>query len=492
MNVNLFARESGGGRTINRRRIPVLVLVMAACILAASVVMISRNQTAQAAAIAGDWSTYLGDQNHSGFNRAEKIINPTSAPNLKLHWSAQAGGYIYVNNVTDQPVEANGMVYWGSWDGNEHAMNLSGTQVWDTGLGYTYSSVCDTLVGIAGTPTVATIKIGGTATPVLYVGGGNVNFYALNANTGAIIWSTPLGTQPDNFIWSSPALFKGSIYIGLSSLGDCPLVQGKFFKLDAQTGAIQQVFNVVPDGCTGGSVWGSPTIDTAAGTVYFATGNDGSCSSTEPYATSLVELNASNLAYVGSWKVPVAQQIVDSDFGSTPTLFNASIGGQNTPLVGIANKNGMYYTFVRGSISNGPIWSVQIATLGGGCGPNCGDGSISPSAWNGATLFVAGGQTTIKGVSCKGSLDALNPATGAFKWQHCLNDGPVLGAVSGAPGLVVVGEGNTMVIVATTNGHTLFTYTDSSSNSLFYGAASISNGVLYIGNYDGYLYAIGI
>ena len=131
---------------------------------------------------------------------------------------------------------------------------------------------------------------------VLFVGGGNASFYALNALTGAIIWQTSLGTSPDNFIWSSPVYYKGSIYIGLASLGDCPEVQGNLFRLNASTGAIQNTFNVMPSGCTGGGVWGSPTIDASDGSVYFATGNNDACSSSEPYATALVNVQASNLA----------------------------------------------------------------------------------------------------------------------------------------------------------------------------------------------------
>jgi outer membrane protein assembly factor BamB len=188
----------------------------------------------------------------------------------------------------------------GSWDGNEHATNLNGTQAWQKGLGYTFNANCNNLVGVASTATLRTLSIGGTSTPVLFVGGGNATFYALNANTGATIWSTSLGSSPDHFIYSSPAFYKGSIYIGLSSFGDCPLVQGQLIKLNAKTGAIQHIFSVVPAGCLGGGVWGSPTIDANDNSVYFATGNDGSCSQGEPYTIALVKVNASDLSYISS------------------------------------------------------------------------------------------------------------------------------------------------------------------------------------------------
>ena len=44
----------------------------------------------------------------------------------------------------------------------------------------------------------------GSATSVLYVGGGNSTVYALNAATGAVLWSYNVGGNPNTFVWSSP------------------------------------------------------------------------------------------------------------------------------------------------------------------------------------------------------------------------------------------------------------------------------------------------
>ena len=434
----------------------------------------------------GDWSTYLNNNGRQGFNGVETTINPSSAPHLKLHWTDAGGGAIF-----SQPVESNGRIYWGSFDGYEHATNLNGIQVWQQFLGQTLPN-CNSRVplGVVSTATVASVSINGKLTSVVFVGGGNANFYALNASSGAVICKTVLGTPSSNrFIWSSPAVYNGSAYIGVASIGDCPLVQGQIFQINVSTGAIQHIFNVVPNGCTGGGIWGSPTIDEEAGALYFATGNPNRCAMKDPYTIALVKLRASDLSVISSWQVPVAQRTKDSDFGSTPTLFQATINGSLRSLVGVANKNGIYYVFDRLTISSGPIWEAKIA-MGGDC-PECGDGSISPSAWDGSKLYVAGGKTSINGSACPGSLRALNPATGAFIWQHCMKNGAVIGAVSLVPGVAVVIEGSYLILVATASGNTLFTYTGSTTTSHFYGAASISHGVLYIGNKDKKLYALG-
>ena len=438
------------------------------------------------AASSGDWSTYLRDNGRSGFNAAETIINQTTAPKLKLHWTYAAGGAI-----STQPVEVKGLIYWGSWDGYEHATNLTGTQVWATMLGTTTDTNCSPpTVGVASTATVASVVINGTATLMDFVGGGNGQFYALNATTGAIIWRNTLGSPPSHFLWSSPALYHGSIYEGMASFGDCPLVQGQLIQLNAATGAIQHIFKVVPNVCTGGGVWGSPAIDGATGMLYFATGNGGSCSTAEPYATAIVQLRASDLAFVDSWQSPLAHRLPDSDFGTTPTLFSATIQGVSHQLVGAENKDGKYYALDRANIGKGPIWKATLA-VSGEC-PQCGQGGISPSAWDGSTLYAAGGNTTIKGSSCQGSLRALNPATGAFSWQYCMTSGPVLGAVTAVPGVVTVGQGTYLTVLSASSGALLYSHQVTIGGGKFYGAASISNGILYIGHANGKLYAFGL
>ncbi len=202
-----------------------------------------------------------------------------------------------------------------------------------------------------------------------------------------------------------------------------------------------------------------------------------------------LNIRASDLSIVSSWQLPADQQVKDGDFGSTPTLFSARIGGKVHHLVGIANKNGVYYALDEANIGNGPVWSAIVAR--GGSNAQAGFGSISPSAWDGKNLYVGGGKTTIGGNTCPGGLRALDPVTGAFLWERCMVDGPVLGAVTAVQGVVAVGEGNSLWLMAASDGHDLFKATDTNNGSAYYAASSISNGVLYIGNADGNFYVYG-
>ena len=457
---------------------PILVLFVVIMIGMSTFTVLARRQAAHAAT--GDWQTFLFDNTRSGYNGSETIINRTTAPHLKLHWT-----HTITAKMSAEPVEANGMVYWGSWDGLEHASRLSnGTDVWATNLGTTTGSCNSQPTGVTSTANISTVLIGGVTTPVDFVGGGgNATFYALNANTGAIIWQTVLSTQAGAYNWSSPAVFNNSIYIGLSSLGDCPLVQGQVLQLDASTGAIQHTFNVVPAGCLGANVWSSPTIDRQLGLVYISTGNEGTCSTTETMADALLALSTTDLSLVSSWQIPKTQQITDGDFGATPTLFTATIGGVMHPMVGLINKNGVYYAFDRADIGTGPLWQKTLAAPA-----SAGENNISSSAWDGTSLYVSAARTTINGTSCKGSLRALNPASGVFLWQDCLSQN-ALDPVIAVPGLAEIGDGPSLMVVNTSTGKRLYTFKDANATANFWGPGSISNGVLYADNKDGKLYA---
>ena len=434
----------------------------------------------------GDWPTYLGNGARTGYNGGETRITPSTAPDLTKLWTDTVDG-----SISAEPVQVKGVVYYGSWDGYERAVEAAtGTQLWSANLGQTTDANCIPMTaGVASTATVDTIMVKGTATRAVFVGGGNGNFYALNALTGGVIWKTQLGTSPGYFLWSSPLFYNGSLYEGIASFGDCPLIRGGIVRIDAATGTVQNTLYTAPTSCNGASVWGSPTVDPATGDIYFATGNAGSCSSSETLAVAVVQTNRS-LNLLSSWQVGSAQLPTDdSDFGSTPTLFLATIGGVVRRMVGIQNKNGIYYAFDRSAISSGPLWQARMAV--GGNGPESGTGDISPSAYDGQHLFIGSGTTQISGITCAGSIREVRPATGRTVWAKCLPSGPVLGAVTAVPGVAFVGAGNTAYAVDTSTGIILWSYQDTNGGSDFWDAPTISNGRVYFGNQDGNLYAFG-
>jgi polyvinyl alcohol dehydrogenase (cytochrome) len=426
-------------------------------------------------------TTYLHDDARDGFSAGESVITPTTAPSLSLQWSADPafpGG-------TTQPIDADGVLYVSDWGGTFRAISeATQSTLWTYGLGTPASSCANGEVGPDSTPTIATVN--GVST--VFVGGATGQLLALNAANGALLWQTQLASSSAGFVWSSPLFYNGSIFIGLGSEGDCPLVPGELFRLDAATGATDATLVTVPGGCTGATIWSSATIDDATGAVFVDTGNgDGTCPEPEPYQEAMLRLDPSTLAVEDAWQTEPNSVAGDTDFGATPTLFTATIGGQPVPMVGAMNKNGYYYAFRRANLAAGPVWSQYFATPGNPC-VACNETFVAPSAWDGSRLYVAGDAGQINGNACAGSLSALDPDTGAPVWQDCLDD-RVLAAVTAAPGIVEVNAGDQAMVMNSGNGQQLFTYTETASGNFFWGAAEISSGVMYLYNLDGNLLA---
>src|SRR5579872_4975132 len=109
-----------------------------------------------------DWTQFFGNDEHSGFNGAETAITPATAANLKLYWSRHAR-----HGITTQPVEAHGILYWGLWDGFEHATNpTTGKDIWTANLGQT-SNCKHGIFGVLSTATVDDVQINGSTMTVV-------------------------------------------------------------------------------------------------------------------------------------------------------------------------------------------------------------------------------------------------------------------------------------------------------------------------------------
>jgi energy-converting hydrogenase Eha subunit A len=422
-------------------------------------------------------ATYRGDLARSGYYPAQTGLTAGNVATLKEHWLDATGG----TGSYAQPIVVNNLVYWGDWNGVEHATTLSGTDVWTVTTGQNVDNSClPPVAGISGTATIGQV---GT-TSVDYFPGGDDNFYAVNALTGALLWKTNLGTPPADYLWGSPILYNGSIYQPVASFGDCPLVQGQLVQMNATTGAIQHIADMAPNGCVGGGIWSSPAVDPSDGSIYVTTGTPRGCSTPGEMAPAIVKLRASDLTVLSSWTVPQsAQQFGDADFGATPTLFTATINGVATSLVGAMNKNGIFYAFDRSNLAAGPVWQSTVAD------PSGSPRSIASAAWDGTRLYVAAGGTTLNGTSFYGNISALDPATGAFLWRTGV-PGFMSGGVTVVPGVLIegYGAGGNLLFLDPATGNRLRLYPLPSRVD---GEVTVSNGIVYVPLQQGDLMALG-
>jgi outer membrane protein assembly factor BamB len=405
------------------RRVPRTVL--GTLLLAAAGLVLSA--TSVPAAVDTDWAGYEHGAAHSSATFADTAITPANVAGLHALWSFTAGAATQAGapgpKFDASPTVANGKVYIGSRTGIVYALNsTTGAVVWKKQLDFGGNALCGAK-GIVGTSTVAADPVSGLLT--VYTPGAHF-LYALNAATGAQTWKVAIGpatTDGENryFNWSSPTVVGGKIYMGLAANCDNLKVRGGVVQVDQHTGKKTHTYFAVPKGTIGPSVWSSMAGDGTS--VWVTTGNP-DLSATQVFdAFSIVRLSATTLVKQEKWttSTPIAD---DLDFGSSPTFFTATIGGASTDLIGACNKNGIFYTWRRQSLAAGPVWQRQVGDTGGTGTGAC----ITSAAYDGpdSVLFVAGNQTTIGGVPVQGSLQALNPATGAVLWQQpltCLPDG---------------------------------------------------------------------
>ncbi|HEV2317551.1 MAG TPA: PQQ-binding-like beta-propeller repeat protein [Thermoplasmata archaeon] len=396
------------------------------------------------------------------------LLSPASAGSLRSYWTAQLGGAI----VT-QPIVVNNTVYIGSEDGYEYAFNeTTGAQIWKTYLGNTTG--CGFTDGVSSTPTYDN----GT----LYLGGGDAYWYAMNAQTGNVLWRVFVGNNSGkvgggNYNWASPLLYDGSAYIGVASHCDKPLVPGGLLEVDLTTHQVVARFNTTSNAELGASIWGTPAVDTATGTIYVTTGNG---PVGDAYAEAIIALNASTLRVTSYWTVPTTLHVADGDFGTTPTLFQDAHGH---PLVGATNKDGYFFAFNRRSLSHGPVWELRISTTS----------SVSSASYGQGLLFVGGSKTKLGGVAENGSVRAVSATSGQAVWAVGF-PGPVFAATSYADGVVAAAGGNVFRVLSAQNGSILFQYTGPGTTLKyeFQGAPTIVHDRIYVGDDNGRLYAFGL
>lgn len=463
-----------------RTRLPRLLALVALIIVAAGAVGlyyivtrpggVTASNTTQAAPPGDDWPTYMRDLARSGFNSGETKLSPDNAANLKLLWMRKLG-----NVLAAQPIVKGDTVYAGSWNGFLYALNTKdGAERWKQNLGLTTSKRCaPSEAGITSAPAVTD--------NALYIGGGDGFLHALNPKTGESLWKFKTGDNSETggaYNWASPALYKGRVYMGTAAFCDRPFAFSRMYGLNAQSGQLEQQVKFVPEDQRGAGIWTSPTIDEATGNLYVTT------ASADYYiqnAYSIARLNPGTLAVEDAWQIPIEEQVFDGDWGTTPTLFKARDG---TLMVGAAAKNGRYYAFNAAGIGKGPVWSTRLAD-GGQC-PQCGEGIVSSNAYAYDTIYAAGGYFSM-GTAQKfaGTVNALDPTTGAVKWRHP-TQGAVVPALAAANGLVFAAADDTIEVLDAASGKLLWEY---ATGAGIYAAPTVAGGVLYVASNDGYVYA---
>jgi uncharacterized protein (TIGR03437 family) len=292
----------------------------------------------------------------------------------------------------------------------------------------------------------------------------------MDRNTGAIQWKVALAdSAAGGYLWSSLMLYQNSIYIGIASLTDCPLVRGGLARIPLTDPTHPLIAYLTAEDVPGASVWSTPAIDEANNLLYVTTGNtpdNVEDASRGIWGTALLALDATTLTVQKYFFMPVTADENDPDWGSSPLLFTS--GGDS--FVAANGKNGMMYVLHRPDLSL--VWTYKLAR---DCdSPTLGCGSISTPAFNGTYMISGSGQPDGDS-SPPGVVYAFDPSTQGLSWMYPAR-AAVLAPVTLTPGLVFASTTNGLVALDAASGAEL--WSDGSGVGL-YSQPVVSNGVLY-------------
>ena len=382
------------------------------------------------------WAMTLEGTRHVSLKTAG--LRAADVPRLELKWAFAFPG---ATRARSQPTVGGGALFVGSQDGTIYALDFA------TGcVRFTFAADAE----VRSSPVLEPWRSGDRAArPKLWFGDFKGNAYALDAQTGNLLWKTHIDEHPRLTITGSPRYFDGRLYIPMSSnewaaaadpAYECCTFRGGIVALDAATGAIAWRSYSIPQvpqatgeankaGAArrhpaGAPVWNSPTIDLKRRRLYVGTG-EGYTSPAAAQSDSVIAYDldtgrmlwwhqsiagdAWNMAcFIGGGPNCPAENGPDLDIGAPPILHRLP-SGKDVLLVGQKSAD----VFALNPDDGRLLWKVKYGRGGFAGGVHWG---MSVSA---RTLFSPIADTTFLGTEKgepKPGLFALEPSNGKIKW----------------------------------------------------------------------------
>ncbi len=415
-----------------------------------------------------DWTQYRYDITGTGVN-PENVLNTSNVAQLTNVWTAAA---IFGHSFESSPAVFNGVVYV-----------TNGTRLFALDLRTGHLLWKFTLEPESKPPQISSSVAIDPTTQIAYFGTPDARVVAVSLKTHQEVWHVTIGdANAGAYVWSSPLLAHGLLYIGLASWQDRPCVRGTALALDPATGKTIWAHYMVPSGRLGGGVWSSMKADPDEQAIIVTTGNP--CDEPENSAVqggvsdfdqnAIIALNWDTGTTLWRYTAVHSDFNLDLDFGQGAVIFTYK--GQKWIVAG--NKKGWVYA-VQPSASGKSVklaWSLPIADAGF---LNYG-GIYTPPTYADGLVFVAGGPTP-DGACKQGALFALRADTGAIAWRQC-TAGQVVGAPAFSGGVLFVGQHLKVVAYAATTGKVLW---QGEVNGNVWGGVTVSHGYLLVGSQVG-------
>jgi polyvinyl alcohol dehydrogenase (cytochrome) len=380
------------------------------------------------------WSGWGNDHMNSRMQTAEGAgIRAAQVPNLQLKW---AFGFPNGSSAYGQPAVAGGRVFVGSDNGFVYSL--------DAATGCVYWSF-EAKGGVRTAISIGPIKTAGGTRHALYFGDLKANVFAIDAETGAEIWTHRVDTHPFARITGAPTLFNNRLYVPVSSFEEgsgsndnyeCCTFRGSVAAHDATTGKqLWQTFMIDPPKPTkknskgtqlyapsGNAIWSAPTVDQKRRVVYVATGNEYSGEG-GPNSDAVIALDLESGKVQWSSQVtpkdvyvvgctPARENCPDGDEGPDFDFGNSAIlrdlpGGKSIIVIG--QKSGVVWALdpdAKGKI----VWQRRV-------GRGSALGGLEWGSAADATIGYFPVSDLLAGQEAAGGLHALRLDTGTPVWE---------------------------------------------------------------------------
>jgi polyvinyl alcohol dehydrogenase (cytochrome) len=463
----------------------------------------------------GRWLYAGGDLHNTRNAEHERRISPENASQLYVKWTFTTEG-----DVSATPAVDGGALYFPDWGGWLHKVDAAtGIRLW--------SRQISEYTGITGSRSRNTPAVHDNR---LFLGTLNGDFLSVDARTGDLLWKMHADPHPFAVITQSPIVFGNRVYVGVSAYESsvaenpaypCCTFRGSVLALDVNTGAVVWRTYTVPEGYSGGAVWGSTlTVDMKRQSLYVPTGNNYSvptsvricllsapdeasrsaCLAPDNYFDSVLSLDLETGAIKwGRTLFPLDIFILscltrpedcpppagpDYDIGQGPILYRVTgSDGKEHERVGAGQKSGMYWALDpdTGAI----VWGTRVGPGGVGGGLMWGSAMADGRIYSALANFFRLPYTLPSGeTSSWGNFTAMDAATGRILWQ---TPDPTVGAQVLAPmttanGVVFGCSSNSlghMYALDARTGAVLWTFV---SGGTCNAGAAVANGTVYWGS----------
>jgi outer membrane protein assembly factor BamB len=409
-------------------------------------------------------------------------INPSNVSTLGVAWTLPITASGAFGGYSSTPVVADGVMYAQDIDSNVQAVDLdSGDVLWT----HKYNS---TSVGPNGLSVVDGTVYGATGDSV----------FALKASSGDQMWIKKLTRNANEGIDMPPGVHDGKVYVstvpGNSKTFYAGSGQAVLWALNASTGATEWKWDEVPANLwsdkhthvnSGGGQWYPPTFD-GHGNLYVGVANPAPFPGSpglpwgsgrpgpDLYTDSIVKLDEQTGKIVWHYQL-TPHDIYDYDLENSPILSNVNgrqiviDGGKAGILVAVDAQTGKPIWKREVGVHNGHQ-NDNIAALNGDFSKLHAPVTIEPGDLGGIESQLASDGKTV--------FAAVNNLP-----SHYSSDDGGLSAVSFAPPSSGTGD---LVAVDEATGKVKW---DRKLPSSPYGAATLTNGVVFTTTFDGTLYA---